>query len=181
MAATASAGFLGRPDEADHFHDRGQALLAAHPGEYPWGVVQLGLARCLACLALGDLVTAWEVAERDYREILAGPAPLMSAGPVGFRGLVECAQGRPETAGRSLREAVTALQGRDTIRLTGTLMSGLATASALAGDAAAARSWVERAAYRDNGANRLFAPWAVLAYAWATAAAGESSPAVASA
>ncbi|MEV0381405.1 AAA family ATPase [Nonomuraea sp. NPDC050643] len=180
-SATVAAGFLGLPAQAVYFHDRGQALLADHAGDYPWCVVQHSLARCLSCLATGDLVTAWEVAEGGYREILAGPAPLMSAGSAGFRGLVECAQGRPVTAGLSLREAIAALQDRDTVRLTGVFMAGLGLASALGGDPAAARAWTGRAAARDNGANRLFAPWALLADAWARAAAGELSEAAASA
>ncbi|WP_379516714.1 LuxR C-terminal-related transcriptional regulator [Nonomuraea insulae] len=180
-SATAAAGFLGRPAEAAFFFERGQALMAAHPGEYPWAVVQHNIGRCLACLALGDLVTAWQVAEEDYREILAGPAPLMGAGSVGFRGLVECAQGRPVTAAQSLCEAVCALENRDAVRLTGVFMAGLGTASTLVGDDAAARTWVERAIWRDNGANRVFAPWIMLADAWSRAAAGELTDAADSA
>ncbi|SDK31772.1 regulatory protein, luxR family [Nonomuraea jiangxiensis] len=180
-AATASAGFLGRPAEMTYFYDRGHALAQAHVEEFPWSAVQLGIARCLGCLALGDLVTAWDVAEEGYRRTLSGPAPLMSAGWVGFRGLVECAQGRPVTAATSLGEAVTALKERDTVRLTGAFMAGLATANALSGDHAAARAWSDRAAQAANGANRLFAPWAVLGEAWARAAAGTLSDAVAAA
>ncbi|MFC4116335.1 AAA family ATPase [Nonomuraea zeae] len=180
-AATAAAGFLGRADDATAFHDQGQALAARHGEEYPWCVVQLGIARCLAGLVLGDLTTAWDVADEGYRQILSGPTPLMSAGWAGFRGLVEHAQGRPITAGRSLAEAVGALQGRDTVRLTGAFMAGLAGASAVGGDPAAARMWTEAAARRANGANRLFAPWAALGDAWTHAAAGSLSEAVRSA
>ncbi|MEV0619380.1 LuxR family transcriptional regulator [Nonomuraea sp. NPDC050404] len=179
VAGTLASGFLGKPAESAYFHDRGQALIAEHGETYPWSVVQHSLARCLAYLAIGDLVTAWEEAEEGYRAILAGPAPLMSAGSVGFRGLVECAQGRPVTATRSLCEAVAALQDRDTMRMTGAFMAGLGTASALCGDASGAREWVQRTVWRDNGANRLFTPWAVLADAWAHAAAGELTDATA--
>ncbi|WP_345572398.1 helix-turn-helix transcriptional regulator, partial [Nonomuraea rosea] len=180
-AATAAAGFLGRAADVTAFHDQGQALAARHGEDYPWSVVQLGIARCLACLAMGELTTAWDVADEGYRRILSGPAPLMSAGWAGFRGLVEYARGRPLTAGRSLAEAVGALQDRDTVRLSGAFMAGLAAANAVGGDPAAARTWTEAAARRANGANRLFAPWAALGEAWAHAAAGVMSDAVASA
>lgn len=169
-AATAAAGFLGRAEQATHYHERGLELAAERRDELPWGVVELDIARCLASLAMGDLHEAWGVADDGYREVVSGESPMMAAGHVGFRGLVECAQGRPVTASSSLREAVSALDGRDTLRLTRCFQAGLALATALSGDASGAREWMERADHLANGANRLFAPWIGLGHAWALAA-----------
>ncbi|MEU8401567.1 BTAD domain-containing putative transcriptional regulator [Nonomuraea sp. NPDC048892] len=180
-AATAAAGFLGRAADADRFHRHGLALAEANQAELPWGLVQLGIARSLAYLALGELDAAWRVADEGYRQVLEGQSPMMSAGHVGFRGLVECAQGRTAEAGRSLREAMTALDGRDTLRLTHLFTAGLATACALEGAAGEARAWLERADRSGNGSNRLFAPWAALADAWTSSAEGHHAEAVSTA
>ncbi|WP_162795254.1 hypothetical protein, partial [Nonomuraea lactucae] len=169
-AATAAAGFLGRAGQAAGYHERGLALATARQAELPWGVVELDVARCLAAMAVGDLRTAWKVADDGYRQVLSGQSPMMSAGHVGFRGLVECAQGRPADARRSLREAVTALDGKDTLRLTRGFLAGLATACALEGEPGSARTWMSRADQAASDANRLFAPWIVLGNAWTLAA-----------
>ncbi|GAA1689118.1 hypothetical protein GCM10009733_101960 [Nonomuraea maheshkhaliensis] len=177
-AATAAAARLGRAADADRFHRHGLALAEANQAELPWGLVQLGIARSLAYLALGELDAAWQVADEGYRQVLEGQSPMMSAGHVGFRGLVECAQGRTAEAGRSLREAMTALDGRDTLRLTHLFTAGLATACALEGAAGEARAWLERADRSGNGSNRLFAPWVALADAWTSSAEGRHAEAV---
>lgn len=171
-AATAAAGCLGRAEDAASYHERGLALATAHQAELPWGVVELDIARCLASLAMGDLRTAWKVADDGYHRVLAGESPMMSAGHAGFRGLAECAQGRLGRADRSLREAVSALEGRDTLRLTRTFVAGLATASALRGQAVEARTWMERAEPGVSDVNRLLAPWITLGNAWTLAAEG---------
>ncbi|MFI9550095.1 BTAD domain-containing putative transcriptional regulator [Nonomuraea endophytica] len=175
-AATAATGFLGRP--ATGYYERGLALAEAHQAEMPWGLVQLGIARSLALLALGEPDAAWEVADEGYRQVLSGQSPMMSAGHVGFRGLVECAQGRPADGDRSLREAINALDGRDTLRLTHLFLAGLATSAAVSGAAGDARTWMDRADRAGNGANRLFAPWIVLGNAWTLAAEGRLTDAV---
>ncbi|GAA2211626.1 LuxR family transcriptional regulator [Nonomuraea monospora] len=171
-AATAAAGFLGRAADAAAYHRRGQHLAEERRTELPWGVVELSIARSLAHLAMGELDAAWTVADEGYRQVLSGQSPMMSAGHVGLRGLVEHAQGRPDSAGRSLREAVSALDGRDTFRLTHLFLAGLAAATALGGAGDGARGWMERADATGNDANRLFAPWTVLAGAWTLAAEG---------
>jgi DNA-binding CsgD family transcriptional regulator len=178
VAATAAAGFLGRAADAAGYHERGLALAEERQAELPWGVVELGVARSLAYLAMGELSAAWNVADEGYRQVLSGQSPMMSAGHLGLRGLVECAQGRPADAGRSLREAVNALEGRDTLRLTHLFLTGLATASALGGSADDARGWMDRADLTGNEANRLFAPWIVLGNAWTLAADGRLTDAV---
>ncbi|MFB4285602.1 BTAD domain-containing putative transcriptional regulator [Nonomuraea sp. MTCD27] len=180
-AATAAAGFLGRAADAAGYHERGLVLAEAHEAELPWGVVELGVARTLAYLAMGELDTAWNVADDGYRQVLSGQSPMMAAGHIGFRGLVECAQGRPADAGRSLREAINALDGRDTLRLTHLFLAGLVTATALGGSADDARTWMDRADRTGNPANRLFSPWIALGNAWTLAAEGRLSDAVSSA
>lgn len=125
--------------------------------------MQLGIARSLAYLALGELDAAWRVAE-GYRQVLEGQSLMMSAGHVGFRGLVECAQGRTAEAGRSLREAMTALDGRDTLRLTHLFTARLATACALEGAAGEARVL------------RLTGPAALDGYGVADGRGGQSEP-----
>ncbi|MGW3347288.1 AAA family ATPase [Nonomuraea rubra] len=177
-AATAAAGFLGRGADAAAYHERGLSLAEERRAELPWGVVELDLARTLAHLAIGDLDAAWRVADEGYRQVLSGQSPMMSAGHVGFRGLVEHAQGRPDSAGRSLREAITALDGRDTLRLTHLFLAGLAAATALGGAAQEARGWMERADATGSEANRLFAPWTALAGAWTLAADGRLTDAM---
>ncbi|WP_157248317.1 AAA family ATPase [Nonomuraea typhae] len=169
-AATAAAGFLGLAKEAAGYHDRGQALARANTAELPWGVVELDIARCLAFLVMGEVRAAWTVADDGYHRVLSGRSPLMAVGHVGFRGLVECAAGRPVSAGRSLREAISGLDGRDTLRLTRTFTAGLATAAALTGDAEGARSWLDHAEQTAAEVNRLFSPWTALANAWTLAA-----------
>ncbi|MEU4232124.1 BTAD domain-containing putative transcriptional regulator [Nonomuraea sp. NPDC026600] len=180
-AATGAAGFLGRVVDATGYHERGLALAEARQAELPWGVVELGVARSLAYLAMGELDAAWSVADDGYRQVLAGQSPMMSAGHLGFRGLVECAQGRPADAGRSLREAINALDGRDTLRLTHLFLAGLAMATALGGAADGARAWMDRADQTGNEANRLFSPWIVLGNAWTLAAEGRLTDAVSTA
>lgn len=180
-AATAAAGFLGRAAVAAGYHERGLALAEARQAELPWGVVQLGVARSLAHLAMGELNTAWNVADEEYRQVLSGHSPMMSGGHIGFRGLVECAQGEPAGAARSLREAINALDGRDTLRLTHLFLAGLATATALGGAADDARTWMDRADLTGNAANQLFAPWIVLGNAWTLAAEGRLTDAVSTA
>ncbi|WP_433509417.1 BTAD domain-containing putative transcriptional regulator [Nonomuraea sp. CA-143628] len=180
-AATAAAGFLGRAVDATGYHERGLAVAEARQAELPWGVVELGVARSLAHLAMGELDAAWSVADDGYRQVLSGQSPMMSAGYLGFRGLVECAQGRPADAGRSLREAINALDGRDTLRLTHLFLAGLATATALGGAADDARAWMDRADQTGNEANRLFSPWIVLGNAWTLAAEGRLTEAVSTA
>ncbi|MFG1685547.1 hypothetical protein ACGFNP_35670 [Nonomuraea sp. NPDC049269] len=180
-AATGAAGFLGRAVDATGYHERGLALAEARQAELPWGVVELGVARSLAYLAMGELDAAWSVADDGYRQVLAGQSPMMSAGHLGFRGLVECAQGRPADAGRSLREAINALDGRDTLRLTHLFLAGLATATALGGAADDARAWMDHADQTGNEANRLFSPWIVLGNAWTLAAEGRLADAVSAA
>ncbi|MFD1536806.1 BTAD domain-containing putative transcriptional regulator [Nonomuraea guangzhouensis] len=180
-AATAAAGFLGRAMAATGYHERGSALAEARQAELPWGVVELGVARSLAYLAMGELDAAWSVSDDGYRQVLSGQSPMMSAGHLGLRGLVECAQGRPADAGRSLREAINALDGRDTLRLTHLFMTGLATATALGGAADDARAWMDRADQTGNEANRLFSPWIVLGNAWTLAAEGRLADAVSAA
>ncbi|HEX4812850.1 MAG TPA: AAA family ATPase [Nonomuraea sp.] len=177
-AATAGAGFLGRAADATDYYERGLALAEAHHAELPWGMVQLGIARSLAYLAMGELDAAWNVADEGYRQVLAGQSPMMSAGHIGFRGLTEQAQGRPASADRSLREAINALDGRDTLRLTHLFLAGLAAATALGGAADDARTWMDRADQTGNEANRLFAPWIVLCNAWTLAAEGRLSDAM---
>ncbi|MFI6536982.1 AAA family ATPase [Nonomuraea sp. NPDC050547] len=169
-AATAAAGFLGRAPVVAGYHERGLAVGTARRAELPWGVVELDIARCLASLAMGEAHEAWMVADKGYRQVLSGGSPLMSVGYIGFRGLVECGQGRPVSAGWSLREAITCLEGKDTLRLTRTFMAGLATACAVGGEAADARTWMERADQAANDANRVYAPWMTLGNAWTLAA-----------
>ncbi|MFG1704184.1 AAA family ATPase [Nonomuraea sp. M3C6] len=181
VAATAAAGFLGRATAAAGYHERGLAIAAARQAELPWGVVELGIARCLASLAMGDLPAAWNVADDGYRQVLSEQSPMMSAGYIGFRGLVECAQGKPASASRSLREAISALEGRDTLRLTRGFLAGLATATALGGEAVSARIWMDRADQAANDANRIFAPWILLGNAWTLAAADRVTDAAVSA
>ncbi|MGW0803474.1 AAA family ATPase [Nonomuraea sp. NPDC002799] len=171
-AATAAAGFLGRADDSTRYHEHGLAVAREREAELPWGVVELGVARCLAFLALGDLRSAWTVADEGYRLLVSGQSPMMSAGHIGVRGLVECAQGRVAGAGTSLGEAVNALDGRDTLRLTRLFTAGLAAATALGGEASTARAWLDQADQAAGAANRIFAPWTALAGAWTLAAEG---------
>ncbi|MFF4616171.1 hypothetical protein [Nonomuraea jabiensis] len=55
---------------------------------------------------------------------------------------------------RSLREAINAPDGRETLLF----LAGLAAATALAGAADDARTWMDRADHTGNEANRLFGP-----------------------
>jgi DNA-binding CsgD family transcriptional regulator len=168
----AAAGFLGRCDEAAILYEGGRAAAVAHQQSLPWGLAQVGYARCLAHLACGELVQADAVAAEGYHRAVAAHAPLMAAGWAGFRGLVAVAAGRPSNASRLLRESIAALAENDTFRLVRCFLGGLAMASALAGDGAGAETWLARADQRATAANRLFAPWLELARAWTAAANG---------
>jgi DNA-binding CsgD family transcriptional regulator len=171
-AGVAAAGFLGRREEAAQRHARGYAAAVAHQDSLPWGVAQIGYARCLAHLACGELAQAEAVAAEGYRRAVGTHAPLMAAAWAGFRGLVAVASGRPARASRLLRESVAALAENDTFRLLRCFLGGLATASALGGDGAGADTWLAEADQRATAANRLFAPWLGLGRAWTTAANG---------
>jgi DNA-binding CsgD family transcriptional regulator len=176
---TAAAGFLGRCGEAVAIHQRGHAIAADHRGDLPWGLVEMGYAKCLLHLATGDLRAAWTVAAEGYRTAVEEHASLVPGSWAGFRGLVEAAMGRPATAAASLREAVAVIEFNDTFRFVRCCMAGLAGASALTGDAAEARTWLDRADRLANGANGLFAPWIELHRAWTEASAGVASRSIA--
>ncbi|HEY7483648.1 MAG TPA: LuxR C-terminal-related transcriptional regulator [Streptosporangiaceae bacterium] len=133
-AGTAAAGFLGRADEAEHLGRRGLALARRYRPDTSWSLIEVGYGRCLAHLALGEPAKAWDVADSGYRAAVAADVPLMVAGWAGIRGLAETAQGRPVSAGKSLREAVAVLKDTDAFRLAWCFHGALAAATALGGN-----------------------------------------------
>ena len=177
-AGSAAAGLLGRAAEAAAVHQRGMAAATACQAELPWATIEMGYGGTIAHLGIGDLRRAWTLADEGYRAAISGPAPLMAAGWVGLRGLVEVARGRHEEAGASLREAVAALEDNDTFRFVHWCLGGLAAAAALAGDTGAARSWLERMDCRPGAPPRLYAPWLERWRSWVLAAEGATGDAV---
>ncbi|HYW23939.1 MAG TPA: AAA family ATPase [Terriglobales bacterium] len=177
-AGSAAAGLLGRASDAAAVHERGMTAARAREADLPWGTIEMGYGGTLAHLGIGDLNVAWALADAGYRAAVGGPAPLMAAGWVGFRGLVEVAQGRCRAASASLREAVAALEDNDTFRFVQWCLGGLAGAAALAGDTAAARSWLEQLAARPGASPPLYEPWLDRWRSWVLAAEGAISEAV---
>ncbi|QXJ22115.1 helix-turn-helix transcriptional regulator [Actinomadura graeca] len=180
-AGTTAAGLLGRGDEAADIHRRGLAVALANRAAVPWGVANVEYGLCLAHLGAGDLGRAQAIADRGYRDTVDADTPLMAAAWAGHRGLVEVARGRPREADASLREAVAALDDTDMFCFVRWCLAGLAGAAALAGDPAAARSWLGRADDRPGAAPRLFDPWAGRWRSWTLAAEGATGEAVAEA
>jgi DNA-binding CsgD family transcriptional regulator len=178
---TAAAGFLGRTAEAARIHDDGLAVAIEHRTDLPWGVVELGYARCLAHLGSGDLGRAWTVADGGYRTAVEAQAPVAAAGWAAFVGLVAAAQGCLDEASRALREAVSILEDNDTFRFLRLCRAALAGVTALAGDAAGAATWMAAADGQAGGSNRLFGPWVERWRAWAAYASGATGEAVAAA
>ena len=177
-AGSGAAGLLGRTAEAAAIYERGMATALARQADLPWGPIEVGYGGILAHLGTGDLHVAGSLAEAGYRAAVSGRAPLMAAGWAGLRGLVEVARGRCAEASASLREAVAALEDNDTFRFVQWCLGGLAGAAALAGDAAAARSWLDQLAARPGIPPRLYLPWLGRWRSWVLAAEGATSEAI---
>ncbi|MFE0076929.1 AAA family ATPase [Nonomuraea sp. NPDC059023] len=178
-AGAAAAGFLGLADEAERLGQRGVALADAAQPDLPWAPVQVDLGRWLSLLALGEAARACRLADHNYQTALDAHKPVVAAFWAGCRGVALLTQGHPGEAGESLREAITALDGNDIFRLTRCFHTALAAATALGGDSARARAWLDRAGNLPGPAHRLFAPWFHLWEAWTTASAGDTTAAAA--
>lgn len=179
-AGTAAAGFLGLAREAERLGRQCAALAYTFRPNQPWSLMEVGYGRCLAHLALGEPAKAWDVADEGYRAAVAAHAPLVVAGWAGIRGLAETAQGRPVSAGRSLREALAVLETTDAFRLAWCFQGALAAATALGGDGGAAKAWLDHAGRLGGQRHRLFLPWYRMWGAWTLAASGDITAATAS-
>lgn len=174
LAAAAHASALhGRTDAALTLADRGLAVLP-RDGEGVWERAVLGWSRCLALLLAGRTREAGSVASDGYLAVVGATAATdLTAGWASYRGRAALAQGRVVTAQAALREAWAMLCEYDPCQFRRYVLSGLACATALTGDQAAADEWMRRADGHRADANRMFEPWIELDRAWVIAAHGD--------
>ena len=140
--------------------------------------VMFGWPGCLALLLSGEITEARRVAEDGYAEAVehrvdTGATAIWAV----CRGKVALAQGQLATAEAAFREAAVLLDERDNYQFSRYVLAELASVLAHAGDASAAREWMNRSDARPCPANRLFEPWVELDRAWVMAAEGDLSAA----
>lgn len=175
-AGAAAAGLLGHGALSDVIFQQGLALVddAAHD-RFAWGAAQVGYGACLARLLRGDVRRAQEMADRGYAEAVAAGARSMAGIWAGLCGMAAKAQGRVRFAARRLREALALSEDEGPCCLKNAWLAELAAVTAMAGDAAEARRWLDRV---DGCDTDLFRPWIALGQAWSYASGGEISKAV---
>lgn len=180
-AATGSAGFLGRLDEAASAHRRGRALAEAHVDTVPWGVVEMDSAMCFAHLACGHPAAGRSIAASGYEAAISGGgAAMMSSGWALYGGVAALARGHLDEAERSLLEATAGFVANDSFRMAHCCMSAHAATLALKGDQQAG-AMMNRAQTLDHPAYRVLAPLVESWRAWIAYAAGDLATAVAAA
>ncbi|MGD0554830.1 MAG: LuxR C-terminal-related transcriptional regulator [Streptosporangiaceae bacterium] len=140
--------------------------------------VMLGWPECLALLLRGAVAEARTLAEDGYdeaveREVDTGVTAVWAV----CRGKAALAQGQLAPAEVAFREAAMLLDERDNYQFSRYVLAELASVFAHAGDASAAREWMNRSDARRCPANRLFEPWVELKRAWVMAAEGDLSAA----
>jgi DNA-binding CsgD family transcriptional regulator len=169
VAVLANA-LLGRIDLALAVADRAAADAEHDENVVRWRTTLIDWSRCLALRLAGRLRDAAALAEKRYAAAVAQGAREVAIGWGGFRGGLAMAQGMVVTAQTAMREAAAALDGRDVFGLPRYVLAELAGAAALAGDAAGAIQWMERADALQHGRTRLFDPWIERNRAWVIAA-----------
>jgi DNA-binding NarL/FixJ family response regulator len=178
-AAIASAGLLGKSDQATRLLRDGLSAARRHEDRAPWGYPQVAAAGCLALVVLGRLGEAAELADRGYHEAVARAADLgADAMPIvgtwaAARGIVARAQGRGQLALASLKEAVAMLDGTPWSRLRRVYLAELAAAYALVGDVSNATERLMVAERVTESPGPLFEVWVQRCRSWVTAAGGD--------
>jgi DNA-binding CsgD family transcriptional regulator len=138
---------------------------------------QLLLGKTYALCLGGWLIEAEALAEREYRLALHQHAHVGTAEWSLLRGRVALFRGQVATAARWLMEAASLFRSPSGVNFLPVCFTGLALATALAGDATAAEAALAEAKHVLTAGMALFEPELALAEAWMAAVSGEQSKA----
>lgn len=179
--AGASAGLLGRHDQAAAIYRQGLSVATANREAVPWGAIQVNFGYSMALVAQGLLAEAQAVVDREYRAAQREEAAAPLGAWAGFVGVVAKARGDIAFATARLRESLSLLADYDTFQLGAPCLAELAGALALSGAHRSAVRLLARATSPERRISRLFLPWMELDRAWTIAAGGDTSAAAAQA
>ncbi|MET1001607.1 MAG: AAA family ATPase [Acidimicrobiia bacterium] len=178
LAAVLESTAAGRLDLAVRIASERLATAPQWTNEFPKIELFLHLARTWALVLKGDLADAQVAADVQYATAVEDRTEFPRATWSLLRGMIHVAQGRPNTAMRTLLEAAAGFEVADG-GFRRPSHACLALAQALAGDVAAAEQHLSTAAQAMTSFDGVFGVDVARARAWLMAARGEVSAAAA--
>jgi ATP/maltotriose-dependent transcriptional regulator MalT len=143
-----------------------------------FGPIAVIAYRTPAYVFSGRLIQGLEEAHRAHGEALARGPDWVVGFTAGTLGVLQAAQGRIESAARSLREAVVLVREADVGRQAPVFMAELARCLALLGERTRAEETLRQAEAERLPVHRILDGWFLLPRAWMAAAEGSASAAI---